>query len=301
MSALAAVAMASAGVAQVAAPGPGPQLVRRPMAPPPARTGDRADLAATLMAGLPVIEVTVNGKGPFRLGVETGFPGYLRLTPEAAARGGLSQIGEAMTSDPSGRNPQRVPLFAADKVEIGGLSWSGVQITVAPILSERLNGVDGLVGLGFFRDLLLKVDYGKGRFSLAPGALAEGPGVLPVTGVRGMLLSFPLTIGARTWPVHLDTGNTRAALFMPAAAIPELPTSGAAYPIGTARTISQQVTLSAMKLAAPVSAGGTVLPVTEVAYPAIAEEGNLGSLGMAGQMLTLDLANGRMRLAPSGR
>lgn len=280
--------------------GPGPQLIRRPMAPPPVRTGDRAELPVTIVAGLPTIMVTVDGKGPFRLGIETGFPGYLRLTPEAAATAGLVQVGEALTSDPSGRNPQQVPLHQAREVKIGGLTWRDVRATVAPMGSARMKGVDGLIGLGFFADLLLTVDYGRGRFVLAPGALAEGPGVLPVTRVRGMLLSFPLTIGDRVWPVHLDTGNTRHPLFMPQDAIAQLPTKGAAYPIGTARTVSQQVTLSAMKLAAPVRAGGTLLKIDEVGFPAIADEGNLGSLGMVGQVLTLDLANGRVRLSPSG-
>ena len=75
------------------APQPGPQRVMRQMRPPPpAMTGEQAELPMELIGGMPVIAATVNGKGPYRFGVDTGAAGYLRLSEELAASLGLLQV-----------------------------------------------------------------------------------------------------------------------------------------------------------------------------------------------------------------
>jgi predicted aspartyl protease len=300
---IAALALSLPALGQEAPPpGPQPQRVMRPMRPPPPqRTGERADVDVRLVATMPTISVMVNGRGPYRFGVDTGASGYLRVTPELAAALGLQPVGEALAGDPSGRNPTRIPIYRVDSLAFGGLSFAGISATPFMLRSPALAGIDGIVGIGLFETLLLTLDYGRLRLSAGPGALpaANGADVVEISYDRGGLISLPLTIGETVHQVHLDTGNTRFPLFMPAASIASLPTRGQARNIGRARTVSQSVSLQAIALAAPVRVGATPLAVTEAGFPALGQVGNLGSPALAAMAVTIDYANRRLRIVPS--
>lgn len=287
---------------QAPPPGPQPQRVMRQMRPPPpVRTGERADVALRLVAGMPTITAMVNGRGPYRFGVDTGASGYLRVTPQLAAALGLQQIGEARAGDPSGRNPISIPVYRVESLAFGGLTYAGISTTPLTLRPPGLAEIDGIIGIGFFETLLLTIDYGRLRLSAGPGALpaANGRDVVEISYDRGGLISMPMTIGETVHQVHLDTGNTRFPLFMPAESIASLPTRGEAREIGRARTVSQEVSLRAIDLAAPVRVGGTLLPVTAAGFPALGTVGNIGSPALGTMAVTLDYANRRLRIVPS--
>ena len=293
--------VAASAAAQPPAPAPGPQpMVRRMMRPPPpAMTGTRADLAIELVAGMPTVLATVNGRGPYRFGVDTGAGGYLRVSPALAEALALQPVGEAMAGDPSGLNPIRIPIYRVDSLAFGGLTFTGISTTPLPQLGPRTAQVDGIIGIGFFERLLLTIDYGRLRLSAGPGALppANGRDVVEATLDRS-LISVPLRIGETPFLVHLDTGNAAAPLFLPADAVAALPTTGEPRSLGRARTVSQAIDIRALDLTQPVTVGTTRLPVTSVGYPAAAPPGNIGSLALAGMALTVDYANRRVRIVP---
>ena len=295
-----ALSLLAATAAGAQPPQPQP-TVRMMRPPPPAMTGERADVDIQLVESMPTILATVNGRGPYRFGIDTGAPGYLRVTPALASALGLEPVGQALTGDPSGRNPVRVPVYRVDSLAFGGLTYSGISTTALTLPNPRLANLDGIIGIGFFEQLLLTIDYGRLRFSAAPGALpaADGREVVDATLDRGVLISVPLSIGGTVHQVHLDTGNTRHPFFMPAESIAGLPTRGAARSIGVAHTVSQDVQLQAIDLAAPVSVGATRLPIADVGFPAVASVGNIGSRALAGMAVTVDYANRRVRIVPS--
>jgi hypothetical protein len=295
--------LAAPAAAQPPQPAPGPQPVMRMMRPPPpAMAGERAEVAVELVGGLPVITAMVNGRGPYRLGVDTGAAGYLRVSPALAEALGLQPVGEARAGDPSGRNPIRIPIYQVESLSFGGLTFTGISTTPLPQLGPRTPQVDGIIGIGFFEHLLLTIDYGALRLSAGPGALppANGRDVVEITFDRG-LISVPLRIGETRHDVHLDTGNTAQPLFLSAAAAAALPTRGEPRIVGRARTVSQEIEIRSLDLAAPVTVGTTLLPVTTVGFPAASPSGNIGSLALQGMAVTVDYANARLRIVPSGQ
>jgi Aspartyl protease len=288
----------SASGAAAAQPVPGPMMVRMAEPPAPPRTGDSTRLAMTLVEGLPTISATINGKGPFRLGVDTGSRGYLRVTPAVAQALGLKQVGEALAVDPSGKDPVRIPVYRTDRLTLGSMSFE--QVPTATFTLTR-SGVDGIIGASFFRDLLLTLDYGRLSFSAAKGSLppADGKNIVDVDLDVGAIPTLPLTIGGWSTRAHLDSGNTRFALFVPADQLSSMPTKGQAHAIGTGHTVTQTIDLQAVDLAAPVLVGQTRLPVASVGFPAAGPIANLGSLALTGMQVTVDEANHRVRIVPS--
>ena len=278
-------------------PPAGPQpMVRRMAPPPPAMRGDRAVLPADLSLGIPVVTVTVNGHGPYRFGMDTGAQGHARISARLAAELGLTPVGEAFAGDPSGLNRRAIPLYRLDHLTVGGLDFSGV--TAGELTLDQ--GLDGILGIGLFDRLLLTLDYGNARLTAERGALpAGGAGIFDYEPVMGGLVTVPVRIGGFETRVHLDSGAGRVGIALPRERIADLPTRGAARVVGHARTVSQELEISAIDLAEPARVGDLALPVTMVSYPSPSPTGVLGSAGLQGLAVTIDQQNRRLRIVPS--
>lgn len=293
------IVLAASGISQVPAQ-PQPQMRRMAPPPPAAVTGENADVPMIRIgdAAIPVVTVQVNGKGPYRFAVDTGAQGHARVSPKLAQALGLVAVGQAMAGDPSGRNPRRIPLYRLDRIELGGLVFSGATAGETQ-LPGPLGELDGVLGIDLFADLLLTVDYGRGRLGAERGTLPasdERKVFAYPADPRGIML--PLSIGGESFQAVLDTGNSRQGLFVTEDLLARLPTKGEKQPRGIARTVSQQIPISAQALAAPVKLGPLTLPIQEVGFPALGVP-NLGSPGLAGYAITVDQKNRRVRVTPS--
>jgi predicted aspartyl protease len=277
-------------------------MMRQMRPPEPVMTGEQADLPLLFVRGMPVVSVMVNGRGPFKMGIDTGAAGYLRLSPALAQSLQLQQVGEVLAGDPSGRNPVRIPVYNVEKLSLGDLTYKAVSTTALSERGPSSAEVDGIIGLGFFEHLLLTIDYGRSRVTAQAGQLppANGADIVNLSYDRS-LVSLPIRVGEQIFDVHLDTGNTAQPLFLPEDIAATLPTRGGTRSVGRARTVSQEMDIRARDLAVPVSVGTTLLPVSTVAFPSVAPPGNIGSLALQGMALTLDYANRRVRIVPSQR
>src|SRR3990170_3481225 len=63
-----------------------------------------------LPATIPVVEVRIGGKGPYRFAIDTGAEGHGRISAALAEELGLPKIGEAGTPGPGGAVATR-PVF----------------------------------------------------------------------------------------------------------------------------------------------------------------------------------------------
>lgn len=80
------------------------------------------DLPMQFRGLMPVVEVMVNGKGPFLFLVDTGAAGMLRADTTLVQRLELPKIGEDIASDTSGKNSVKIDEGRLETISIGGIT-----------------------------------------------------------------------------------------------------------------------------------------------------------------------------------
>jgi membrane-associated protease RseP (regulator of RpoE activity) len=177
-------------------------ILSHAQAPVPPRTPDGTRLDTRVVTvpmstpgDRPIIEATINGIGPIRLGVETGAPFALQIFPEVAEK---LELTVADTAQPWRR--------AAQTVDIGGLHLSGVEVAV-PNVSVLATVFDGLIGLAAYHDLLVTIDFPRKQLSFSRDTLpvANGKTILATSREAGGLLGIPVQLGAQTMQLVIDT------------------------------------------------------------------------------------------------
>jgi hypothetical protein len=269
------------------------QIVLQPADPVP--TGTCTVQPLDVSGAIPVVEVTINGRGPYRFGIDTGAQGMGRISSELAAQLGLMPVGEVQTPAPGGALDAR-KIYRAQKLAIGGMTFPYADLVTMAALPNRPTNWSGILGIDLFRKVTLTLDYGRGAMKLSREPLTGGVAAKFDSGVP----SIPLKIGDRQLTVDLDTGNGAAPLFVSEAAAKAVPQSGPAVERGKARTSFGEFSIMEATIAVPVTVGGTALPVHAIGWPAARGEGNLGSRGLAGMQLSIDRDHGLVAIEPSG-
>jgi predicted aspartyl protease len=273
---------------------PQPVRVQRMQAPDVAFAGTCAVAALDLSDGQPVVQVTVNGKGPYRFVIDTGAQGAGRISAELAEQLGLEAVGEVRAAAPGGSTAAR-KIYRAGKLAVGAITFADADLVTMPVLPGRTKW-DGVLGIDLFHQLTLTLDYGKAALKLSREPVAGGV----AASFANAIGQIPLRIGGREVTVDLDTGNGAAPLFLSEALAKAIPLSGPATERGKARTSFGEFSIMQAPITVPVTVGGTPLPITLIAWPSARGEGNLGSRGLAGMRLSVDRANGRVAIEPSG-
>ena len=253
-------------------------------------TGPRATggcaVVPILPAAIPVIEVKIGGKGPYRFAIDTGAQGHGRISPALAAELGLPKIGEVGTPAPGGTVATR-PVFGAPEISVGSVSFKNLDLVALSDVRGPESEWDGILGNELIQLLPLTLDYGAGRARFGGPELLEG---LPISFDHGIPV-LPVQIAGKRFAVHFDSGNGAAALFLDEEAAKALPLSGEPVERGRARTSFGDFAVMEAPLAVSVTAGTTPLSVQAVGWPSPRAGGNLGSRGMAGMAVTIDAAS----------
>src|SRR2546430_866598 len=102
---------------------------------------------------MPVIEVKLNGQGPFAFMIDTGAGMQADIDPSVAARLKLRSNGRAINGDPSGENDREVETATIDSIALGAGREGGVvefRNVTAVVRPQRITKdypeVDGILG-----------------------------------------------------------------------------------------------------------------------------------------------------------
>jgi len=154
-----------------------------------------------------VVPVSINGRGPFRMLVDTGAA-QSTLSPELARELGLVS-GQTQLIRVNGiTGTADLPAVAVERLQCGEFVLQNVQLPVvlAPIMADA----DGILGLAGLRNERLVVDFQRDRVSLEKSrAVLTDFFRVSAKRLSGGLFSVPVRIGGVKATAIIDTGSQR--------------------------------------------------------------------------------------------
>ncbi|HSC58126.1 MAG TPA: serine hydrolase, partial [Gemmatimonadales bacterium] len=270
--------------------------IYRPDSTPPARVTLSGVVDVPLLpsqvgrAPLPVVNVMVNGKGPFRFGIETGAH-FVAVSPTVASQLGLVRTG----------GPDDSPEYRVDSISIGGATFGGVAVSQL----GGATGVDGLLGWPFWSGVRVTIDYPAGRLRIVRDSLPspDGRSVLGLTRL-GDFWGVPLAIGGHPYNAVVDTRSTGGIGVTPEVAA-SLTFGAAPEVVGRAGGAAiAPVEVKRGVLAGDVTLGRYTFPRPPIAIrplpPAFPQGPIVGAQVLANFAVSLDVSHGRIGLERRG-
>ena len=252
------------------------------------------------MEGRPVVELKINGKGPYRFILDTGamttvvsdeLSHELSLAPPAGVQ--VASIGDG---------PAPAIVLIHD-LRVGNAVLKDVIAAAMPLggLLKGENAPRGVLSAACFPGYLLTYDYPGKRILIRKGALASADSKSIFQYTEGQVLpTVPVRIAGHDAQVHLDTG-TAFGLTLPMKFLAELPLASQPKEAGTVRTGDGEFPVSIARVNGTIELGKYRLGVDEVRFsdarpgrgPAV---GNIGYSVLRDFVVTLDSKNQRIRL-----
>ena len=238
----------------------------------------------------PMVDVMVNGHGPYHFLIETGARS-IGVARRIADSLGLRRIG----------GPDNDPEFHVDSITLGGGSFQDMPAEALPF---DFPGIDGVLGLPFFQSLLLTIDYGahRARFTRDTLPAPNGREIIALSRVDDFW-GVPMTIAGKPFIGVVDTQND-GSIGIPPSAAKELPFDGGLHTIGRARGVFGVVDVQGGRLAGDIGIGRYTFPtpfLTVVQLPPdYPNQPNIGTKVLENFVVSLDQVHGRLRLARTG-
>jgi predicted aspartyl protease len=157
-----------------------------------------------------VAPVTINGKGPFRLIVDTGA-NHTTISPSLAMALGLAPTGSSTVTLNGVTGAEEVPTVMIDRLQAGDLVIEGAQVPV--VRTDIMAGADGILGLAGLTSEQILVDFQRDRIAISrSGSIREGAEMLriPAVQVAGGLLMVIAHVGKIRVRAIIDTGAERS-------------------------------------------------------------------------------------------
>jgi hypothetical protein len=182
------------------------------------------DLPMQFRGSMPVVEVMVNGKGPFLFAIDTGAQGEARADTSLVQRLQLPKVNEGVVGDGSNRNSRKVDIIQFETLAIGNLKFRRIKA-----LTRNYNTVpsylkiDGILGFDLFSNHLLTLDFPNKRVRIERGELPkpDGKEILSYGNPLGIPV-IELSIGGMKLVAAIDSGHSEGISF-PSALINILP------------------------------------------------------------------------------
>jgi predicted aspartyl protease len=149
--------------------------------------------------------VHIDGKGPFRLVLDTGANRSV-ITQTTARRLGKITEGAKVVQLHGVTGTAKVPIVEIDSVEVGDLLIDGPRM---PVVQDVFGGAEGALGTEGLADKRIYIDFKNDAISiLRSRGQRPGPGFrrVPVKLRNGRLLMFDMTLGGVRTKAMLDTG-----------------------------------------------------------------------------------------------
>jgi Aspartyl protease len=246
---------------------------------------------------MPVVEVMINGKGPFHFTIDTGAQMKAVVDPAIINQLKIQPSGKVRGGDPSGRNARDFDTVLLDSLSLGKVDFRNVDVvSVEPRLGPNAPRVDGVLGFGLFSEYSLTLDYpgkqlrlSRSEVPAANGAdilTFENPHVVPV---------IEISIGNSKTKAHIDSGNMVGGFILPTGLVENLRLASRPITVGMARTVTNEVEIREARLDDTIKFGSFEFKQPTITFPSIAGEVNIGLKVLRDFTITFDQTNKRVK------
>ncbi len=230
--------------------------------------------------GRPVVEVKINGAGPYKLIFDTGATNTV--------------------VDPSLVGDQRGPV-TLKSLEIGSLRFTDVDVRSGGLIGNvPADFPKGVLSAAQFPGYLVTYDFPAKTISIAKGALPAADGKRTFQyGADEPLPVAPVRVAGRDFVIHVDTGSP-GGVMLPLRYSKELPLDGELAAAGKARTVAGEFEVFAAPVKGDITVAGVpiadhVIRFSDLRPGPLPGIGNMGSALLKQFRLTFDSANRRIR------
>jgi predicted aspartyl protease len=149
--------------------------------------------------------VLINGKGPFRLVLDTGASHSAIISHVADRLGVAAQSGNILVRGVTGSAV--VPAVHVDRMEVGALL---IEPTTLPIVADVFGGAEGVLGREGMPDKRIFADFGRDVLVISRSHRERAPpgfAIVPLKVVHGGLLAADVLVGSIRAEAIIDTGG----------------------------------------------------------------------------------------------
>jgi len=252
------------------------------------------------VGGRPIVEVKINGKGPYRFILDTAASGNV-IDPGLQDELALPK-SPMMASFPG--HGGTMTLVAVEQMSVGAAKLGGLTAVVMHL--DKLFTGDhpprGVLSTAAFPGHLVTFDYPKKKIGIAKGKLVPDDAKTIFAYTEDDLLpTVPVHVGDREVRVHVDTGAAYG-LLLPRHYLDELPLASKPVDSGQKnRTPMGEAPIMVAHVKGPIVLGSYPLAATDVRFADVSPGGGppSGSVGydaLRGFVVTLDSRNRLVRL-----
>lgn len=282
---------------------------RRPEAPiQTTLPGPAVSVPMDTWGGRPIVEVRINGEGPFRLILDTGTGFPLVLDEGTVTKLKLPVTGT--TPLPTNAEAEDLDSIQVDSLTIGEAEFSSIRgIRSGPRGCGAMmgEGIHGILGLPLFENCLLTLDFPKHRVQLESGELPPPNGeTIEYSGEEDGDYGVTVTLSAAGVPVkaHLDTGSPALVTLLNKMQ-EKLPLTGKPRIAGMARTPQGKAEVRSATLDGTLTLGRHEWTKPRIDFADLGpmldyDAGNIGSRLLKDFEVTVDQKNHRVRFRRGG-
>lgn len=153
----------------------------------------------------PIVELRINGKGPYRFIFDTGSSGSV-IDASLATELGLEVIGEDSMGTPGFDN-----VIMSKRVKAPLVTFEGTDISKDATMNtmglREMLPVDGILSPTFFLNDLITLDYPNSKLILGSGELDKADKDVTPFRQKPRVINLDVFIDGNKLEAHLDSGN----------------------------------------------------------------------------------------------
>jgi predicted aspartyl protease len=219
--------------------------------------------------GRVVAPVIIDGKGPFRLVVDTGAS-HSTFSPQLVAKLGLVPSFDSPLLLNGVTGVAQVPTVTVERMQAGDMVVEKAQVPV--VLSSIMADTDGILGVAGLRNRRILVDFRRDRIVITRFTHSIDVGGflrIPAHKVAGGLLMIDARVGGVKTRAVIDTGAERTlgnAALRDALRVKQRGRGGPRWAETEVYGATTDVANGESSIAPPIRLGGAVVKGTEVTF-----------------------------------